>query len=108
MKILKGEYPEIGKNPFWYKVIEMLQHNWAAYDYTEHVITVFFFDDGSNVLDYIEFETADQAREALIRNGFREYDDNTEAQSFISKPGGPFRAGSHPNGEIYSSGRFWK
>ena len=59
------------------------------------------------VFDDLSFAAETDAIAALERNGFVRYADDAEMQSFISPPKPPFHPGSHPNGKIYSSGRFW-
>jgi hypothetical protein len=54
------------------------------------------------------FSTSVEAEEALQRNGFRRYADDPKSQEFIGAPKPPFHRRAHPNGPIYSSGRFWK
>lgn len=94
---------------FWVKVVGMLQQNWALIS-PEHAdsVRVDFITDASGIFDSLSYATKDEAIIALRRNGFVRYADDTEMQSFISLPKPPFQIGSHPNGKIYSSGRFWK
>ena len=94
---------------YWFKVIEMLQQNWALITPNdEGTITIHFIDDTSGVFDLMTFMTQNDAETALTRNGFRQYIDDAHAQTFILPPQPPFRERPHPNGPIYSSGRFWK
>ncbi|MFC1701281.1 carboxypeptidase-like regulatory domain-containing protein [Pseudomonadota bacterium] len=41
-------------------------------------------------------------------NGFRKYQDNLDVQNFIALPKGKFHERPHPNGNIYSSGKYWE
>ena len=68
----------------------------------------FFFGDTAGVFDRLRFPSMAEAEIALLRNGFKRYDTDEKAKEFISKPEPPFLEGAHPNGPIYSSGRFWK
>jgi len=94
---------------YWVKIVGMLQQNWALILPEQHDgVRVDFITDTGGVFDSLPFSCADDAKAALMRNGFVRYADDMEMQSFISSPKPPFQPGSHPNGKIYSSGRFWK
>lgn len=96
-------------NDYWVKVVGMLQQNWALIVPEQAgQVRVNFITDTSEIFDDLSFPSETDAIAALKRNGFVRYADDTEMQSFISTPQPPFRPGSHPNGKIYSSGRFWK
>jgi hypothetical protein len=60
------------------------------------------------VFDEMAYPSLSDASDALRRNGFRRFADDTELQSFLRPPSPPFRRTTHPNGSIYSSGRFWR
>jgi hypothetical protein len=60
------------------------------------------------VFDRMTFDTVGGATEALERNGFRRLADDAKAREFLSPPTRPYVEASHPNGPIYSSGRYWK
>jgi len=93
---------------YWFKIVEFLQQNWAVIEPNDSdACRVYFFGDTSGVFDQLDFESIEEAEKALIRNGFRKYDDDKKAQEFIAKPHPPFRKPPHPNGPIYSSGKFW-
>lgn len=99
---------EIPSKDFWFKVTDMLQHNWALITPDEKgTVTAFFISDRSGVFDHLSFPTPADAAAALTRNGFGRYADDQDAQDFIRPPSPPFREKPHPNGPIYSSGRFW-
>jgi len=66
-----------------------------------------FYGDTCGVFDQIAFKDPDAAAAALRRNGFRKFRHDREAQKFIALPEGDFHEQPHPNGLIYSSGRFW-
>ena len=99
---------EIASRDYWFKVVEFLQQNWALIDLHEVGFIVWFFGDTSRVFDQMTFPTKIEAEKALQRNGFRRYADDPKAQESIGIPKPPFRRSVHPNGPIYSSGRFWK
>ena len=104
-----NESVEIISRDFWFKVVEMLQQNWALLDiFPDGSCKVFFVDDGSGVFDEIEFGSVHYAVASLTRNGFKRYAGNLKAQSFICPPDPPFIRRTHPNGPIYSSGKYWK
>ena len=99
----------IQSTDFWVKVVEMLQQNWALIDAEENgTVRVFFISDTSGVFDAIAFSSASAASSALGRNGFKRFADSVDLQSFLRPPSAPFRRSAHPNGPIYSSGRFWR
>ena len=99
---------EIKSRDYWFKIVEFLQQNWALIEHQEADVVVWFIDDASGVFDKMEFTTPIQSEEALQRNGFRRYADDLESQEFIATPKPPFYPSAHPNGRIYSSGRYWK
>ena len=95
---------------YWFKVVDMLQHNWALIDELGEGqgVKVFFFGDTSGVFDYMQFASKSEAEVALRRNGFAKYSEDKQAQNFITQPEPPFYEKTHPNGPIYSSGKFWR
>jgi hypothetical protein len=100
---------EIHSRNYWFKIVEFLQQNWALIDVTndEKNFTVFFFSDTSGVFDRLSFSSIADAEQALRRNGFALFSEDKQAQEFIAVPQPPFYEHAHPNGSIYSSGRFW-
>jgi hypothetical protein len=100
---------EITSRDYWFKVVEMLQQNWVLIDANKEnsVFTLYFIGDTSGVFDQMEFEDSTEAERQLRLNGFGKYAEDKQAQDFISPPLPPFYKSSHPNGEIYSSGRYW-
>ena len=99
----------IESRDYWFKVVEMLQQNWALIDEMNHdSVKVYFVDDGSGVFDEIDFSSLDEAKVSLKRNGFDRYEDDEGAKEFLRSPNPPFYRSAHPNGFIYSSGRFWR
>ena len=100
---------EIKVEGLWVKVVGMLQQNWASIEQTESAgVRVRFVTDAGDVFDEMTFITDTEAVAGLTRNGFRRLADAPDLQSFLRPPDPPFRPGSHPNGLIYSSGRFWR
>ena len=93
---------------FWVKVVEMLQQNWALIDEEAGSARVFFISDMSGVFDEIVFPSTSAAEQALGLNGFKRFAVNPDLQSFLRPPTAPSRRVAHPNGPIYSSGRFWR
>lgn len=98
----------IKSRDYWFKVVEMLQQNWALIDPVEGGAIVYFLSDASGVFDQIAFGTTEAAEASLSENGFRRFGGDQQAQSFLQPPSPPFSRQPHPNGPIYSSGRFWK
>ena len=93
---------------YWFKVVDMLQQNWAFIHEAGNSVTVFFVNDTGGVFDEIRFGSIDTASASLSENGFRRFAEDPNAASFLSPPIPPFTKQPHPNGPIYSSGRFWK
>jgi hypothetical protein len=99
----------IQSHDFWAKIVEMLQQNWAVIEpQPAEGVRAYFITDTSGVFDEIAFPSAEHAASALQRNGFRRYADSEHLKSFLRPPSAPFHRRAHPNGPIYSSGRFWK
>jgi hypothetical protein len=100
--------PNITNTDYWFKVVEFLQQNWGVIEVTASGCTVYFFGDTAGIFDKIGFSSISDAEAALKRNGFSRYEDDKKAQELIAKPTPPFRMQPHPNGPIYSSGRYWR
>ena len=98
---------EIKSRDYWLKIVDFLQQNWALIDETPTGCVVFFFGDNAGVFDRISFSSISEAKIALRKNDFCRYAEDSNAQEFIEIPEGPFQEWEHPNGKIYSSGRFW-
>jgi hypothetical protein len=70
---------------------------------------VYFIHDGPGVFDQMSFPSREGAGAALRRNGFNgfeRYEKEDESQKFIAPPRPPSWKAEHPNGPLYSSGRF--
>lgn len=93
-------------NP-WFKVADFLQQNWAVLIEQDDSVLAVFYGDTCGVFDEIVFDGTETAEAALRRNGFRKYKEDHNAQEFIGIPRGDFHERPHPNGRIYSSGRYW-
>ena len=98
----------ISSRDYWFKIVDFLQQNWALVDEGPSGVCVFFVSDASGVFDELDFTSAEAAAATLRRNGFRRLAEDKDAQGFLAPPQPPFRRRPHPNGPIYSSGRFWK
>lgn len=98
----------ISSSIFWCKIIDMLQQNWASIEQVDGKTVVYFFSDTSGVFDEKAFPSVEQAQRELEYNGFELFDKSHGGKEFISVPVAPFRRDLHPNGKIYSSGRFWR
>jgi ADP-ribosyl-[dinitrogen reductase] hydrolase len=103
----EGDPVEVLRETFWVKIVSFLQQNWAAIDDVPGTsgVRIWFFGDTSGVFDFIDYPSREAARRALHVNGFSVW--TAERFDFIGKPSAPFEWRSHPNGEIYSSGRYW-
>ncbi len=100
---------QINSRDFWFKVVENLQQNWALIDDVRADCSiVYFVHDGSGVFDRLSFNNSENAMQALRRNGFSRFAEDKSAKDFLAPPEAPFFEASHPNGPIYSSGRFWR
>ena len=87
----------------------MLQQNWALIEPVKVPgVRVHFITDTSGVFDVLDFASEDDAQDGLIRNGFQRLAEDARLQSFLRSPTPPFHQSDHPNGPIYSSGRFWR
>ena len=107
---MDSEKVNISSRDFWFKIVEFLQQNWALIekDAESEGCTIYFIHDGSGVFDQMPYPTVEEAEKALRRNGFERYDKDPEARGFIYPPKPPYFRDKHPNGNIYSSGRFWR
>ncbi|MCX7112833.1 MAG: hypothetical protein NTX45_22485 [Proteobacteria bacterium] len=107
---MRKQSVEIKSTDFWFKVVAMLQQNWALIDkdINSDTCTVYFIQDASAVFDRLHFANKEETFRALRRNGFARLADDQEAQKFIAPPCPPFLDAQHPEGLIYSSGRFWR
>ena len=97
---------EDAKDP-WFKVVEFLRQNWAVVIGQNDFSLVVFYSDTCGIFDEISFDNDTDAETALRRNGFQKYLEDDRANEFIGLPRGDFRESPHPNGKIYSSGRYW-
>ena len=105
----KREIVEIQSRDIWVKLVEMLQQNWALIDVEEDGRAhVFFLGDTSGVFDEMTFPTLEGAKDGLRWNGFQRFTEDEKLQEFLRPPQPPFWRSQHPNGLIYSSGRFWR
>ncbi|MFC1606310.1 hypothetical protein ACFL33_05560 [Pseudomonadota bacterium] len=91
----------------WMKIVDMLQQNWAVVVERDDAVLVVFYGDTCGVFDQLAFDNRETAERALRRNGFGRFRDDAKAQQFIALPDGDFHEQPHPNGFIYSGGRFW-
>ena len=103
----EGDPVKVLRNTYWVKVVSFLQQNWAAIDDLpgSSGVRIWFFGDTSGVFDFIDYPSRESARMALRVNGFSVW--TAKKYDFIGRPIPPFKWRSHPNGEIYSSGRYW-
>lgn len=102
---------DIQGRDYWVKIVGMLEQNWALIetgDIQSAEVRVFFVGDTSGVFDEMSFPSSEEATHALRNNGFSRYAEDSRLQSFIVPPAPPFRRSQHPNGAIYSSGRYWR
>ena len=74
---------------YWFKVVDMLQHNWAIIDASDRDAIVWFIKDASGVFDSL-LASSSEAAGALRHNGFERYAEDEEIQRFIRPPQPPF------------------
>lgn len=99
----------ITSRDYWFKVVGMLLQNWALIEcVSAGDCRIYFISDTSGVLDELEFPNALAVEAALRRNGFARFQEDEEAQNFLSTPVPPYFRRRRPNGPIYSSGRHWR
>ena len=51
----------IQSRDFWFKVIEMLQQNWALIEKSDEKVVVYFLSDDGGVFDEIEYKSTTAA-----------------------------------------------
>ena len=93
---------------FWFKIVEMLQHNWAVVLPHDDGVEVVFFGDTSRIFDRMDFLDSGDATSALRRNGFAIFEEDQHAQSFIAKPEPHLKDEHVYRRPIYSSGQYWR
>jgi hypothetical protein len=99
--------PDDPEPTWWVKIVEMLQQNWALPVMLDGKHAVLFVGDTSGMFDRIDFDDKRSQRNALVDNGFVEFARDPGLQEFLAPPPFPLSIQPHPNGFIYSSGRFW-
>lgn len=99
--------PDDPEPMWWVKIVEMLQQNWALPVTLDGKHALLFVSDRSGMFDRIDFDDIWSERRALVNNGFVEFARDPGLQEFLAPPTFPLSIKPHPNGFIYSSGRFW-
>jgi len=94
----------------WVKVVDMLQQNWALVEPLNNgQVEIVFLTDHSGIFDRISpAGTQEEAFAALRRNGFERFAEDPRLKEFLAPPEAPYFEATHPNGPIYSSGRYWR
>jgi len=104
-----GQPNRVISHDYWFKVVGMLQQNWALIENSSaDGCRVYFINDIFGVFDELEFANTATAQAALFRNGFSRFKEDKKAQQFLTCPNSPYLRRPHPNGPIYSSGRYWR
>ena len=102
---------DIQSTDYWVKILDNHQENWALLEpsgFTDGC-TVFFLGSNSGVFDRLRFHKTSAALDELRLNGFHRLSENQRARELYEvPPQPPFFEWQHPNGPIYSSGRFWR
>jgi hypothetical protein len=110
---------------WWFKVIEMCCHNWALIEPASGVgVTIYFFHDvggtachglnfrhwqlkgRSAIVDSLNYESEDAAKQALLFNGFSVYRD-LDGVFEIYKPSGEYFDARPTEEGIYSKSGYW-
>lgn len=92
---------------FWFKVVAMLQQNWAVIEGDGDRVKIVFFDDRNQIFDQLLYGNHHEAERALRKNGFGRYTDDPGSHDFIAKPDRPFVHSPAKLRPIYSSGEYW-
>lgn len=113
--VTRSPHPAAGRRPveilsrdYWSKAVDNQQTNYCLIDddpFTGHTVA-YFMHELSGVFDRMVFSSRQEAEAALRWNGF--YREAEESDRPAWGPPPPFWADRHPNGLIYSSGRFWR
>lgn len=101
---------ELLSQDYWFQIVDFLQQNWTLIEPNSNGegCTVCFLSETSGLFDELAFSSVGEAEHGLKKNGFKRYKDDPSAQGMFQPPLPPYVKRSHPNGPIYSSGRFWK
>lgn len=103
-----GRTPQEGPEP-WFKVLAMLQQNWAAiFARPEGGVTVHFFDDHADVFDTLEFDSVSDAEGALEFNGFVRLSEEPGFAYVAGVPSYPLKHSPRALRRVYSGGEYWK
>lgn len=100
---------QLSDREFWVKIVDFLQQNWALVTpESAGTVKIHFMGDTGGIFDELNFQNVHLAREALARNDFEHFDSTPSLKEFLYPPSEPYHRWPHPNGPIYSSGRYWK
>lgn len=110
MQELPEEPFDIGNDSprWWVKVVDFPQHNWALPVGSPGEVWLLFVSDTGGIFDRLEFESDAEAVEALRLNRIEEFAKTPLFQELLQPPAFPLTTRDHPNGPIFSSGRFWR
>lgn len=88
----RGEIVPLLSRDYWYQVFGMLQQGWALVEPCggDGGVILYKIDDHSGIYEQRWFEVAEVAEAWLAFTGYRRYDDDQDAWSFLVPPGGPF------------------
>ncbi len=93
----------------WFKIVGMLQQNWAVYERgSTGQPRISFVEDDGVIFDEIPVPSEWRAHQLLRFNGFRLWEDDEESQAFLTPPAPPFQHDPVRRRPIYSSGEYWK
>jgi hypothetical protein len=90
---IRGAELSIRSDDFWLNIVDFMQQYWALIEPQNEgdKVVVYFLNDGSNVFASMEFDSLRIAEKALIKNGFKKYNDPLERYTeYLKPPGKPF------------------
>jgi hypothetical protein len=104
-----GRLIDIRSRDYWFKALDNHQVNWCLIEEDRALghSVAYFFHELSGVFDRLTFVDRREAEHALRCNGFQRLAERADLdQNAVHEP--PFQEDEHWNGQIYSSGRFWR
>lgn len=84
---------DLDSRDFWLNIVDFLQQYWAVIQENkmDSSVKVYFLNDSSVIFASLVFDTAEIAEKALMKNGFKRYDDPLENfTEFITLPQKPY------------------
>ena len=115
------EYP-ISNRDWWFKVLGMLNENWALIEESPEKVTVYFFHSCGTtkmsigprngpwaaIVDSLEFSNCNEALNALLRNGFSPFAEVSDTWEGNPPPEGRLYDAREKEPGIYSQEGYWR